>query len=415
MTNFLQLAFLLSIILTAAKIGGYLAMRVGQPSVLGELLVGLLLGPSLIDVVHLPLITNSHTGDMIAEMAEIGVLLLMFLAGLELHLSELARNMRVSAFGGSLGVLIPIILGSLAGFASGLDTNQAIFLGLTMGATSVSISAQTLMELKVLRSRVGLGLLGAAVFDDVLVILFLSVFLAVVQGGASVLSILAVIGQMAIFLVLSAGIGLWGLPWLADKVSKMYISQGAVTLAVVVMLTYGLAAEVVGGMAAITGAFVAGLMFGRTPYRTTISSGMQSLAYAFFVPIFFVNIGFSINLGQLQVNTLWLALGISLLAVVGKLLGGGLGARLGKFSWRESLQLGIGMVSRGEVGLIVAKVGVDAGMVSNELLSAIVAMVLVTTLVTPPMLRAAFAGPSDNSADGSNNGDAALVTGKEIA
>jgi Kef-type K+ transport system membrane component KefB len=411
MTSFLQLAFLLSIILTAAKLGGYLAIRLGQPSVLGELLVGLLLGPSLIDVVHLPLISNTHTGEMIAEMAEIGVLLLMFLAGLELHIAELARNMRVSAYGGSLGVLIPVVLGSLAGFVSGLGINESIFLGLTMGATSVSISAQTLMELKVLRSRVGLGLLGAAVFDDVLVILFLSVFLAVVQGGASFLAILMVIGQMALFLVLSAGIGLWGLPWLAERVSKMHISQGAVTLAVVVMLAYGLAAELLGGMAAITGAFVAGLMFGRTPYRTVISGGMQSLAYAFFVPIFFVNIGFSINLGLLQVSTLWLALGISLLAVFGKILGGGLGARLGKFTWRESLQLGIGMVSRGEVGLIVAKVGVDAGLVSNELLSAIVAMVLVTTLVTPPMLRAAF---SESSGSKKSGGDE-LVIDKEAA
>jgi Kef-type K+ transport system membrane component KefB len=137
---------------------------------------------------------------------------------------------------------------------------------------------------------------------------------------------------------------------------------------------------------------------------------MQSLAYAFFVPIFFVNIGFSINLRLLQLSTLWLAIGISLLAVGGKMLGGGAGARLGKFSWRESLQLGIGMVSRGEVGLIVAKVGVDAGMVSNELLSAIVAMVLVTTLVTPPMLRAAFSG-SDRDPSG---GDAHAVV-KEAA
>jgi Kef-type K+ transport system membrane component KefB len=410
MTSFLQLALLLSIILTAAKLGGYLALRVGQPSVLGELLVGLLLGPTLIDVVHLPLITNTHAGEMIAELAEIGVLLLMFLAGLELHLDELARNTRVSAFGGSLGVVIPVILGSLAGIVSGLETNQALFLGLTMGATSVSISAQTLMEMNVLRSRVGLGLLGAAVFDDVLVILFLSIFLAIVHGGASVLAILWVIVQMILFLLLSVGIGLYGLPWLANVVSKMRISQGAVTLAVVIMLVYGLAAEVLGGMAAITGAFVAGLMFGRTPFRTAISGGMQSLAYAFFVPIFFVNIGFSINLRLLQLNTLWLAIGISLLAVFGKILGGGLGARLGRFTWREALQLGIGMVSRGEVGLIVAKVGVDAGLVSNELLSAIVAMVLVTTLVTPPMLRAAFS----NSGGQSSEGDA-LVIGKETA
>jgi len=389
LSNFLQLAFLLVIILVAAKASGYLATRLGQPSVLGELLVGLLLGPSLVDIVHLPFITNLHLGETIHELGELGVLLLMFIAGLELHLSELAKNTRVAAYAGALGVFVPVALGVLAGELFGLSLENSIFLGLTLGATSVSISAQTLMELKVLRSRVGLGLLGAAVFDDILVILFLSSFVALAAGGSAA-QVVVVLIRMIGFLVLSAAFGLWVLPRLTVAISKMHFSQNVLTFAIVIMLTYGLAAELLGGMAAITGAFLAGLMLARTHEKERIESGMHALAYGLFVPIFFVNIGLSIDLREFQLQALFFTVVIILVAVAGKWLGSGWGARLGGLSQHESIQLGAGMISRGEVGLIVASVGVYDNLVSAEEFSAIVVMVLVTTLITPPILRALF-------------------------
>ena len=389
MSNFLQLAFLLGLILVAAKASGYLATRLGQPSVLGELVVGLLLGPSLINIVQLPFITNLHVGETIQELGELGVLLLMFLAGLELHLSDLAKNTKVAAYAGVLGVIVPVGLGLIVGELFGMNLENSIFLGLTLGATSVSISAQTLMELKMLRSRVGLGLLGAAVFDDVLVILLLSSFVALADGGTAA-QIFLVLLKMIGFLVLSAGFGLWVLPRLTVAVSKMHFSQNVLTFAIVIMLTYGLAAELLGGMAAITGTFVAGLMFGRTQEKSQLEGGLRALSYAFFVPIFFVSIGLAIDLREVSLNALWLMLAVSFLAVAGKILGSGIGARLGKFSWLESLQLGIGMVSRGEVGLIVASIGLTAGHLTEDVFSAVVGMILITTLVTPPLLRAAF-------------------------
>ena len=230
MTTFLQLAFLLSIILLSAKLAGYLSVRLGQPSVLGELLVGILLGPSVIDVLNLPFIDHA-LADTVAELGELGVLLLMFIAGLELHLDELTRNTRVAAYGGFLGVLVPTALGWGAGRLFGMDNATAIFLGLTLGATSVSISAQTLMELKVLRSRVGLSLLGAAVFDDILVILSLSIFLAVESGMGSLSGVAWILVKMIIFLALSVAFGLWGLPWLVRRIVHLPISQGVLTLA----------------------------------------------------------------------------------------------------------------------------------------------------------------------------------------
>lgn len=390
MSLFLQFAFLLSIILLSAKMAGYISIRLGQPSVLGELLVGIILGPSIINLLNLPFIEHGLT-ETVAELGEMGVLLLMFLAGLELHLGEMRKNIRVSALSGLMGVIFPVAFGWGAGRLFEMDNASALFLGLTLGATSVSISAQTLIELKVLRSRVGLSLLGAAVFDDILIILFLSVFLGLIDGGGSSYAVMLIIVKMAAFLALSMMFGLWGLPWLVRRVADLPISQGLLTFALVVMLAYGIAAEALGGMAAITGAFVAGLMLARTPEKERIESGTHALAYGLFVPIFFVNIGLSIDLHQFQVESLLFTLVLIIAAVAGKWLGSGLGASLGGLPLDESVKLGAGMISRGEVGLIVASVGMQNRLMTSNAFSAIIVMILFTTLITPPILRALFA------------------------
>lgn len=393
MSNFLQLIAELMIILVAAKLAGYASTRLKQPSVFGELLVGVLLGPSLLDITHFGFITNTHLDEVIYEMGEIGVLLLMFLAGLELNIKDLTRNSRAALLSGVLGVVIPVGSGILFGELLGMTFDHALFLGLTLGATSVSISAQVLIELKVLRSKVGLGLLGAAVFDDILVILLLSTAVAFLSGGGSFIDILMVFVKMIVFLTAAAGVGIWLLPRLVRLTGKLHISQGLTTLALVVLLGYGLAAELVGGMAAITGTFMAGLMFSRTPEKSSIESNLHSLSYAFFVPIFFVSIGLSVNLREFQAGSLWILLAISIIAILGKIIGSGAGALLAKYTPREALQMGIGMVSRGEVGLIIANIGVKEGYLSGEMLTIIVGMILVTTLVTPPMLRISFKEP----------------------
>ena len=348
---------------------------------------------SLLNLLHLPFIEGEKLGETIKELGELGVLLLMFIAGLELHLDELTRNTKVSALAGIMGVLTPVLLGTGTGLLFHFGWEAALFLGLTLGATSVSISAQTLMELKVLRTRVGLGLLGAAVFDDVLIILLLSITLAVVSGGTSAVGILLILLRMVIFLVVSAAFGLYVLPKLVRITRRLPISQGVLSLGMVILLFYGVAAEVVGGMAAITGSFLAGLMFARCDEKERLEQGVSALAYGLLVPIFFVSIGLAVNIRDLEGEALLLTAVIIVIAIASKLFGSGLGARWAGFSWRESWQLGAGMVSRGEVGLIVANVGIGAGMVTGEEFSAIVGMVLASTIVTPPMLRALFAEP----------------------
>jgi len=399
MTPFLQLVFTIATILLAAKLAGYLSIRLGQPSVLGELLVGILLGPSLINLLNLSILNDHVLGETITQLGDIGVMLLMFLAGLELHLDELRHNTKASAMASALGLILSVGLGWGTGLLFGFGGEAALFLGLALGATSVSISAQTLLELKVLRSRVGLGLLGAAVFDDVMVLLAFSAFLAFTSGNGDLIGLLWIFLKVLIFLAGAMAFGIWVLPRLVKIVARLPISQSALTFAIVTLFGYGLAAELMGGMAAIIGAFLAGLMFGRTPEKGLLDQGMTALAYGLFVPIFFVNIGLAVNLRSLDASALWMTLAFVVIAITGKLLGAGSGARLAGFKGREALQLGAGMVARGEVSLIIASVGLEVGLISTDALSAIVGTVIITILVTPPILRAMFEPPKKGKAN----------------
>lgn len=393
--EFLEFILAIVIIIVAAKLGGYISNRFNQPSVLGELLAGLLLGPTVLDMLHSWTFVFHHgetLAELIAIMAELGVILLMLLAGLELHLPDLIHAGKVSAFAGVLGVLLPLGLGYGAALLFGTGSDEALFLGLTLAATSVSISAQTLMELDVLRSRVGLALLGAAVFDDILVILILSIaFVLVGDSAGGVGGILLTVVQMIAFLGIASALGLWLLPWLANRINRLPISKGMLAFVLVICLLFSYAAEVLGGVAAITGAFLAGLFLGRTPYREEIEEGISALAYAFFVPIFFVNIGLEVDLGAVSGNAWWFAAVFTIIAVISKISGSGSGAKLAGFTNREAFQVGIGMVSRGEVGLIVASFALAQQLISGENFAIAVFMVIIATLVTPPMLRAAFA------------------------
>ncbi|MBP1701772.1 MAG: putative sodium/hydrogen antiporter [Chloroflexi bacterium] len=391
-TPFLQLALSLAIIIAAAKIGGYLSLRLGQPSVLGELLVGILLGPTLLDLLNRPYFTDTHLPEVIHELAEIGVLLLMFLAGLELHLEDLARSGKISALAGTLGVVFPLALGAGLGLIFGENLTSSLFLGLILAATSVSISAQTLMELNRLRTRVGVSLLGAAVFDDVLVVLSLSIFTAVAVSGSDVgwLSVIMIAVRMLFFLAVSALLGFWLLPRWSYKVDDLPVSQGLIAFTLVMVFLYGWSAEVLGGMAAITGAFLAGLVLTRSPVKDRIQYGVSIVAFGVFVPIFFVDIGLTADLKSLVGGGMFLLAAMLLVAVIGKLLGAGIGAILGGMNRKEALQLGIGMISRGEVGLIVAAVGLNQRLIDQDVFAAVVGVVILTTLITPPMLRAAF-------------------------
>ncbi len=393
MEDFLHLILGLGIIITGAKLGGWVAIRLRQPAVLGELLVGLILGPSVLNLLGWPAFGDAHDSEVLAhtvyELAEVGVVLLMFMAGLEIDLGEMLKTGRVAVTAGVLGVVVPLILGAGTALLFRYPSEAAIFVGIILTATSVSISTQTLIELGRLRTPEGLALLGAAIVDDVLVILVLSIFLAL-NGGNEQSSVLIIVLQMVLFLAGSILLGFWLLPKAAEWVHDQPISEGLAALAIVAALLFSWAAEETGGLAAITGAFIAGLGFGRSHLRDELAGKMHTIAYSFFVPIFFVSIGLKTNIRLLTGDLLPLTVVLIVIAIVSKIIGSGLGARLAGFDNQRALRVGLGMVSRGEVGLIVASVGVSAAIIQTELFSVVTVIVLVTTLVTPLLLRWGF-------------------------
>ena len=393
MSPILQLLLELSILITAAKLAGLISSKLGQPAVLGEILAGLLLGPSLLNLPAWPVFSSPELQEVITELAEIGVIFLMFLAGLEADLDQMRRSGRVVILAGVLGVIVPLLMGMGVALPFNYTLVQSIAIGLLLTATSVSISAQTLLELGVLRSREGIALLGAAVVDDVLVILLLSVFVAIATGsGDGTTSFLELMVRVTLFLVIFSVAGWFLIPPLLNKLDTLPISQGVVAGAVVLALFYAWSAEVIGEVAMITGAFMAGIFAGRSRVHHRIIDGLSALTYGFFVPIFFVNIGLHADVRALQGDMILLTIVLTVVAIVSKVIGCGLGGLAGGFDRGQSLRLGIGMISRGEVGLIVAQLLVAALIVPDEIITVAVIVVLATTLVTPPLLKAAFAG-----------------------
>jgi Kef-type K+ transport system membrane component KefB len=392
MSPVLQLVLQLSILITVAKLAGLVSSKIGQPAVLGEILAGLLLGPSVLNLPALPIFTSTHLAETVNELAELGVIFLMFVAGLEVELSQMRRSGRVVILAGLLGVAVPLLMGLGVAFPFGYGTVEAIGIGLLLTATSVSISAQTLLELGVLRSREGIALLGAAVVDDVVVILLVSIFLALAGGSAGgAAGVAFLLLRVVLFLLISSVAGWLFVPALLERVDRLPISQGVLATSVVLALFFAWSAEVLGGVAMITGSFLAGVFAGRSSVHHRILEGVSALTYGFFVPIFFVNIGLHANIGELGGELVWFTALLTIIAIVSKVIGSGIGARVGGFSNGESVRLSIGMISRGEVGLIVAHLLVAQKVVPNEVITVAVIMVLVTTLVTPPLLRLAFA------------------------
>ncbi|MGQ0603845.1 MAG: cation:proton antiporter [Anaerolineales bacterium] len=383
----------LALVIAAAKLGGWASARLGQPVVLGNLLAGLLLGPSLLNVFDAPYFQQAHVTEALHEFGELGVIFLMFTAGLEIQLSDLVQARRPAMLTGVLGVVVPLGLGVAIALPFGYDLQRSFFIGIVMAATSVSISAQTLMELGRLRSREGLTLLAAAVVDDVLAIAVLSTFVALaLEPNGSPLVVVWILARMILFLGGAFLLGSWLLPravrWVEDR--DLPIGEPVISLVIVVILLFAWASEFVGGVAAITGAFIAGVALSNSPLKERIERGIHVIAYAFFVPIFLVSIGLQTDARSLSANDLGFVIAVVLIAIVSKLAGAGLGARLGGMSWRSALRVGVGMISRGEVGLIVASVGVNAGLIGPQAFTAVVLMVLATTLITPPLLRLVF-------------------------
>lgn len=392
----IELFLALGVIIATAEFAGAAARRLGQPRVFGQLLAGVVLGPTILNMLSWGTFSDPdalyHT---VHEMAELGVLFLMFSVGLEVHLSELLSVGKVAVWGGLFGAVLPLALAIPVMLPFGYDIEAAIFVGVVLAATSVSISAQTLLELGLLSTKEGIGLLAAAVVDDVLAILLLSIVIALLagNGGGSAGEIVWILVRMLLYLGGALAVAWFILPrafaWL-DR--RQELTASAAALALVMALVFGWSAEALGGVATITGSFIAGLGLSRTAERTKneISEAVRYVSYAFFVPIFFVSVGLQTDLTSIEARLLPLAGALLVAAVLSKVLGSGLGAYVGGFNRGESFRLGVCMISRGEVGLIIASLGLTSGLLSDELFQPVFLVILLTTVLTPPMVRFVF-------------------------
>jgi Kef-type K+ transport system membrane component KefB len=340
-------------------------------------------------VVHGP--TPPALLGSIKDLADVGVILLMFVAGLETDLVEMRRVGAVAFWAALGGVVLPLFAGAFVAAAFGQPLVwTGIFIGTILTATSVSISAQTLMELNALRSREGTTILGAAVIDDVMGIVLLSLVVAFARqsGGIDLRELGGIVLRMALYF---GGALLMGRMFgrIAQWAERLGVSQGLLAIVLTVAFLYAWAAEYVGGVAAITGSYLAGVLFGQTSFKSAIDRGIHPLTYSILVPVFFMSIGLMAN-GRELGNHVAFTVALVIVAIVTKALGCAVCARLSGFSTTESLRVGVGMISRGEVGLIVAGYGLANGLIGLDVFSASVIVVLATTMVTPPLLRLVF-------------------------
>lgn len=368
----------IAIIIIAAKLAGSLSVKLGQPSVLGEIIVGVLLGPSVFGLIE--------ATDTLSTFSTIGVILLMFIAGLETDLGEFKRSGKSSTLVGVGGIIVPLFLGYFAGVMMDLTNLQSWFLGVMLSATSVSISVQALKEMNQLKTPEGTTILGAAVIDDVVVIIILA-FLISFAGGGDV-SLTALVIKKVLFFVVAILIAWKVVPWVMNKFTKLPVSETVISSALIICFVYAFAAEYT-GVANIIGAYIAGIAIGLTKFKHEVFEKVETISYSIFVPVFFTYIGISAEFTGILDN-LGLIILLSILAILTKFVGSGAGAKLSGFGWNSSMGIGSAMVSRGEVALIVASLGLAANLVTQDLYATIIVVVIVTTIITPPMMKFFF-------------------------
>ncbi len=378
----------LFVVLLAAKLGDELFRRLRQPTIIGEILAGVLVGPAVLGLVE--------PGEVLEVFAELGVVFLLFWVGLETKLSDLREVGPTAVSVGVLGVAIPFAGGIGLGAALGESVGTSLFIGAALVATSVGITSAVLIELGVLERRTSRTILGAAIVDDILALLLVAVAAGVAAEGGVDIGAIAVTAGVALAFV--AFVALGGTRLLQARPALLHaprFSESPLLPAVIVCLGLAAFASQI-GLAAIIGAFLAGMVIAETRDQHPIEEEVAPL-YAFFPPFFFAFIGLEVSLAALaHLDTLLLLAGITVLAIVTKFVGAYLGAR--RLGRRDAAFIGVGMVPRGEVGIIVAGIGNATGTIDAELFAVIVGMSVLTTLVVPPVLRRIAAAPEPDPA-----------------
>ncbi|MDO5293029.1 MAG: cation:proton antiporter [bacterium] len=399
--NFL---FDLALILLCTKLLGLATKKVNMPQVVGALLAGLLLGPACFKILK--------TTTFISNCAEIGVIVLMFCAGMETDIDELKKSGKASFLIALIGVIVPLLGGLGIGFIfnkPGLIESNAsckpllenIFIGIILTATSVSITVETLKEMGKLKTQAGNAILGAAIIDDILGIIALTVVTSFADPNVNIIMVLLKIVGFFIFI----GVIAVAFTFIYKK-KYINVRKGLhrhAILAFVFCLLLSYIGEVFFGVADITGAFFAGLIISSTQRTKFLASKFDTLSYLFLSPIFFASIGIKVELKSMSVAVVVFAIILTLIAILTKIVGCGVGAKICGYSTKEAIQIGTGMISRGEVALIVANKGQSAGLLGDNFLGPIVVVVVITTIITPILLKLVFRNSTVTTVTSSNS------------
>lgn len=386
----------LALILLSTKLLGIITKKFKMPQVVGALLAGLIFGPAMLNILK--------ETNFIIQLSELGVILLMFSAGLDTDLKELKKTGKASFIIALFGVLIPLIGGFLVAYLfndldimKGATTNvllQNLFIGVILTATSVSITVEALKEMGKLNTHAGTAILGAAIIDDILGIIALTIISSMADTSVNVGFVLLKIVAYFIFVIV---IGI-----ISHKVFDIWMKhenrdrRRFITASLVFCLLLAYVSEEVFGVADITGAFIAGLILSNVERKTYVASRLDILSYSLLSQVFFASIGLKVVLPNMSMAIVMFATLLTVVAILTKIIGAGIGAKMCHFSNEECIQIGTGMVSRGEVALIVASKGATLGVLSNVLLGPIVIVVVVTTIISPILLKLAFRDKENN-------------------
>ena len=378
----------LAIILMSTKLLGLVTRKAHMPQVVGALIAGLILGPAFLGLLH--------SSRFLNQVSEIGVIVLMFMAGLETDTEELKRSGLASFIVALFGVLVPLAGGFGIAMAcrvaspelSASELMQNIFIGIILTATSVSITVETLKEMGKVSTKAGTAILGAAIIDDILGIVALTVITSMADPSTNiVLVLLKIVGFFAFAIVFGVGFFYIIQKWVSldPRPNRRHVIM---TFAFCLVMSF--CAEHFFGVADITGAYVAGLVLSHSTKREVIYGEFDTVSYLLVAPVFFASIGLKVELSSMSGSLITFTLLLLVVAILTKILGCGLGAKLMGYTSKESFQIGIGMISRGEVALIVANKGEALGLIGDKLYAPIVVTVVITTVITPILLKAAF-------------------------
>ena len=376
----------LAIIIIFAKLLGIGARRIRIPQVVGEIIAGLLIGPSLLGWVD--------NTAFISQMAEIGVILLMFSAGLGTDIKELRKTGPIAFLIACAGVFVPLVCGTAYYMIFyGMDSLsspkfiEAVFVGTIMTATSVSITVETLKELGFLKSKVGTTVMAAAIIDDVIGIIVLTFVISFKDPDVNIANVCF---ETLMFFIFSIGMGFVTYK-LFQIIDRKYPHTRRIPIAgLALCFAMAYIAEALFGIADITGAYVAGIILCSISDSDYIARKMDINSYMLFGPIFFASIGLKTDLADFSLSILWFAIGFVIVALLAKIIGCTIMAKLCRFSFNESLICGVGMMTRGEVALIVSQKGLSVGLISPVYFSAVILLILVSSIATPVLLKILF-------------------------